>query len=205
MGFEMANSKKKILGKIFSANHDVELSSEANWLLSEVEKISLQGVEIKDGTKIQFGWSLLIFREVADQVEICEPNFAGDPFSSINNDLSITLQVQSAQNVLNMRLGIPPQSTSFQDKIVLSSGCLNDTNIYMERRRPVPEKSDSGWLIGNADENKQNDNIVAIYAYQLLFQRPLLLQLLQLPEGYMAIINESEVEAILNPSNERLT
>jgi hypothetical protein len=66
----------------------------------------------------------------------------------------------------------------------------------------VPEKGDSGWYIGEVDQ-PQNE-LKAIYSYQLLPLRPALLKVLALPVGYVVVFENDRIEAILNEQNEQL-
>jgi len=195
----MKCSRRKIGGREFQLNHASALERQAEWVLSYFERMQKEGMTFFSGMKIQFGWSFLELRENGENIYLIqEPDFSGNPFSSFRADVSTTLQVQASQNNLIEELDIAPSGVSFQDKIVFAKGSLEAERVYIERIPPQPEKNDSGWFLGLVEGNNQPENLQAMWVYQLLQSRPILLQFLLLPPGYMVIVKGSSVEEILD-------
>jgi hypothetical protein len=198
------NFSRKIGSDIVVANADKDLEPQAGWLLSLVESLKDTEKGIKDGTRIRVGWSLIRLYRRGDELHLFEPDFDLDPFSDIRDDVSCTLKVLAVQLEFSKRLGIDsPTDWAFNDKIVLSKGCLSEEKIYLERS-PTDSAGDSGWYIGPADKKDRPKQYEAIYAYQLLKLRPSLMPLLGLPYGFMAVINDKKIEVVLDPNNKNL-
>jgi hypothetical protein len=134
---------------------------------------------------------------------LLEPDFSDDPFHKVREDITCTLSVQAEQNDFNLRVGIEPLATSFQDKVVYSESCLAGQRIYLERRSPRP--TDSGWFIGRngpEDPSEKRDRLAACYAYELLTLRPEVMKVLQLPAGHLVVFDGPDIRAVLTPEDE---
>lgn len=101
------------------------------------------------------------------------------------------------------RVGVMPEMTFFQDKTVLEKGCLSADKLYMTRGVPDREKADSGWFAGAQQRNNEAAaEFEAIYAFQLLINRPSLFPALILPTGFMVMVGQERIEGVMNSSNE---
>lgn len=191
-----------IAGKKIVVNASQGLKPQARWLLVVIEKSHRNGFVIKDGSRLQIGWSFLTFRRQADESFIvCEPNYFKNPFQDELRSVDLTLEVQARQVDFVTKYGIDPQITSFQDKIIFAEGALSVAQIYMERSSPNAEKHDSGWYIRPRAKSEVQPKLEAIYAFQLLTFRPELFDILILPTGFAAFVNENGVEEILDAQN----
>lgn len=179
------------------------LTEQAKWLAELIVDMSRKGVSIEDGAKIQFGWSFLIFRNFDDnQVILCEPDFSRNPFSEEKNSIDFTLEVQALQNSFAKRCGVDPIATLFQDKIVLVKGSLNKEKLFMERIEPDLENGDSGWFIKTVEDDSEDVEYEAIYAFQLLYLRPEIMSVLILPPGFIVLVDKNTIEKVINEKNE---
>jgi hypothetical protein len=174
---------------------DAALRPQAEWLLAYVRKtFGPDGGKLRDGFKLQVGWSILSLREQNGQLVISEPNYRGDPFTEWHDDISCTLRVQAEQNEIlalaEVEEGVP---ALFQDKVVLAKGCLEEKRVYLERAKDPPP-GDSGWYIGPVADDEQQPKLEAIYVYNLLKSRPALLQVLALPPGYIVVFDGDDIE-----------
>jgi len=177
------------------------LERQAESLLGLFDRLHRQGISIKDGIRIQFGWSMLVFREQSDGIlAVLEPDFDKDPFRDERADISCTLKIQAHQISFAERVGVEPEVVSFQDKIVLSRGCLQEHEIYLERSAH-DRVGDSGWYIGSRDSASAQPELEAIRVFQLLRQRQELLPALILPTGYMVVVSGNKIEVVVDPSN----
>jgi len=157
---------------------------------------------LRDGTRLQVGWSILTLRSRESALIVCEPDFDGDPFKSTRDDVSCTLLVQAQQNDTLRGLGLSGVPVSFQDKIVLAKGCLGDAKIYLERKPPT--QGDSGWFIGRVDKSANNKDLEAVYVYQLLKRRAALMKILLLPPGFLIVFEGDRIESILDDKDQSL-
>jgi len=183
-------------------NASPNLTVQANWLHGVVEAMNRSGVILQDGVRFQLGWSILSLRGQANgALVVCEPDYFGNPFQDELRSVDVTLGAQARQIDFAARLGVLPVLTSFQDKIVVAKGALDDTILYMERGNPCPEKNDSGWYIGSRSQDIDSPELEGIFAFQLLRERPYLFDALILPAGYVVFANKQGIEKILDSEN----
>ncbi|MBG1241065.1 immunity protein Imm33 domain-containing protein [Nostoc sp. NZL] len=184
-----------------------DLEHQAQALLDKLAEINQQKSNLKDGTKVEFGWSILTLRGNEDELVVCEPYFSDDPFQNYLPVVDDTLRVITEQIELLNRVGVEGVNPSFQDKVVIAKGSLQANHIYLERKSPEANTHNSGWYIGEVTQDKPeqtDDNFEAVYVYQLLNQRPALMPILALPPGYLVIVNEDIIEAIFNKDNQNI-
>ena len=195
----MITTSRIISDKKYVVSCAVALKPQADWLLELLEKIEQTRGSgfLEDGATVQVGWSFVAIHRDGDTMKILEPNFSGDPFNELTENLTCTLSVQAEQNAVLAAFGLNGTPVGFQDKVILSKGCLEKRHIYLERK--TPQKGDSGWYIGEVDQPQEE--LQAVYVYQLLRMRPALLKVLALPAGYVVVVDSSRVEAILNEQN----
>lgn len=174
---------------------DEENRDRGDWLLAYLQRsFRDKPGELRDGFKIQFGWSILSLRQQDAGLVICEPNYQGNPFAEWRDDISCTLRVQGEQleilAVAEVEDGMP---ASFQDRIAFGKGCLSERRIFLFRSKDRPE-GDSGWYIGLRDGPEQQPAYETMYVYELLRLRPALLQVLALPPEYMVTFDGDHIE-----------
>jgi hypothetical protein len=200
----MLSKRAKIGRETVLANCAPELEAQADWLLDLFARMHESGRLMQEGKRVQVGWSILILRRStsADELVICEPDFAHNPFVDVVEDVTSTLRVLVGQNELVQRAGAETVGISFQDKIVMAKGCLEHESVCMQRGEVHPEKSDSGWFLGPQERSDSSPELEAIHAYQLLVQRPELVPALALPPGYMVMANREHIQTIFNSNNE---
>lgn len=190
-------------GKSIIMRYSSRLSEQANWLAELIVDMNQKGISLESGVKIQFGWSFLIFRNFGDnQLIVCEPDFSGNPFSEEKNSIDFTLEIQAVQNTFVKRCGVEPIATLFQDKIILAKECLNKEKLFMERIEPDLEKGDSGWFINTLEDDSEDIEYEAIYAFQLLKLRPELISVLMLPPGFIVLVNKNTIEKVIDSNNQ---
>jgi hypothetical protein len=184
------------------ARCDDAFATQAGSLLEAVASFQSQGKRLADGVHVQFGWSLLTLRRRGGDLVVCEPDFDGDPFHEIREDVTCTLRVLMGQVAVVQRLGLVPVEIRFDDKVVLAKGCLAQRRVYLQRSQPRP--GDSGWYVGPVDgpaPEQKPENYEAIHVFELLHRRAALLRVLALPARYLVIFDGDEVQGIADPNN----
>jgi hypothetical protein len=174
---------------------DGVLRPQAEWLLEYIRKtFGADKGKLRDGFKLQVGWSILSLREQNGELVISEPNYYGDPFTEWHDDISCTLRVQTEQNaILKLAEVDDAVPALFHDKVVLAKGCLDEKRVYLERTKGSPP-GDSGWYVGPTAAGKRTSALEAIHVYNLLKLRPALLRVLALPPGYLVVFDGDEIE-----------
>ena len=181
------------------------LLSQIKPLLGTINMTPLE--KIKDGYKIQVGFSLFILRKNADNsYTILVPDYTKNPFEDTTEDLTLALGIQFEQLDILNSYKISATDVRFDDKIVVAKNALNSEHLTMQR---FADLDGSGWCIYAVatDENgtlvsTKAEGYESCYAFQLLRLRYSLVKLLPLPYNYMAIIKGDEILDILNENNE---
>lgn len=114
------------------------------------------------------------------------------------NSIDFTLEVQALQNSFAKHCGVDPIATLFQDKIILVKGCLDKEKLFMERIEPDLEKGDSGWFINTLEDDSEDIEYEAIYAFQLLYLRPEIMSVLILPPEFIVLVDKNTIEKVIN-------
>jgi hypothetical protein len=179
------------------------LREQAESLLQIFNRLQPEGKALDSGLKKQIGWSTLTLFKRGTELLVCEPDFWGDPFNNIREDLTCTLTILAKQNKLLSILGIEGVSTTFREKISLAGNSLDTRKIYLKRDRPKSD-GDSGWHIDRSIDPPEMDKQDFIYTYQLLDSRPELLQVLSLPPGYLVIFDGDGIDSIINDKGENV-
>jgi hypothetical protein len=179
-----------------------DLEPQADGLLGHLKRtFTPHSEQLKHGFKIQFGWSVLCLLDRTSDMLICEPNFRGNPFQQWSDDVSTTLAVLSEQVGFLRSIAFPASDSMparFDDKIVLSKGCLSHQQIYLERCETSKE-GDSGWYIGPVLRSSEKPEYEAMRVYELLDLRPATLGVLCLPPGFLVVLDGDRIEGIQDP------
>jgi hypothetical protein len=201
----MTDFSRLIAGRRIIVSCHENLSSQAESLLDFIQGISEKNGELKDGTKIQIGWSVLTLKEKDGGLDLIvyEPDFAGNPLEELREGAFFTLLVLAQQNSVLNKLKMEGVPALFYGKVVYAKGVLDQEKIYLERSRDV-SKSDSGWYVGSVEDKSSEPELEAGYVYQLLQRRPETMSALTLPEGYLAIFTGNHIDAIVNEENQNI-
>ena len=93
-------------------------------------------------------------------------------------------------------LDIAQAPFSSDDKIVMARGAPQYQRVYLERVSGAPA-GDSGWYFGPAD-NTEVTGYDAVRIVDFLAARPDLEAVLELPAGYLAVLDGASLEALLD-------
>ena len=99
----------------------------------------------EQGFRLRLGWSEVTAR--GDQeLTLFEPNFEGGWTEGIEN----SLEIAAAQALFHQENGIPTESCSHRDRVLLADGILQRERLVMHRHSPA-RHGNSGWYIGPVD------------------------------------------------------
>lgn len=74
----------------------------------------------------------------------------------------------------------------------------------MERIEPDLEKGDSGWFINTLEDDSEDIEYEAIYAFQLLYLRPEIMSVLILPPEFIVLVDKNTIEKVINEKKMKL-
>jgi hypothetical protein len=163
-----------------------------------------RGTPLRHGARIRFGWSFLILQEWAGEIVVCEPDYATNPFTETREDVSVFLRVLASQTTLAQMLDVTPVEVSFQEKIIYSNGVFESGQLYAERIQPSPERQDSGWFFGFTAGDNSQPNLRSGYVFELLKRKAILMQILVLPPGCIAILDDDLIKDIVGQDDRSL-
>ncbi len=172
------------------------VASQAEWLLTLMQRLGHEAGVVRDGAKIQLGWTMLLLRRADSGLVVHAPDYDRDPFRDVTDDLTVSLEIQAKQAEMLRRLGIEGEAASFQDKVVTAKGVFSEERIYLERT-PNPPMGDSGWYVGPVNSTRAAVDLEAHYVFQVLKLRPSIMQALALPAGYLVVFVGDTVDAVL--------
>lgn len=191
----MSRYSLNVGGQEVVVNCAPQLERQAASLLELLDMLQLSGEELRGGETVQFGWVLLTLVERGGELVVHEPDFDGDPFTELRDDLTASLTVTAEQAQLLARLGLRSEPARFQQNVVTGKDCLGERRVYLEHKQPVAP-DDSGWYVGPVEGTPQE--FASIRVYELLRLRPALLQALALPQGYLVVFEGDEIKAVLD-------
>lgn len=190
--------RTRVIGnRKFNVKCEKSFELQADWLLELLEKTENKNGYLKNGYKIQIGWTIITLNECDNEVTVLAPDYDTNPFVNTSEDLTVSLSIQLKQNYCLNRLQLEGEAALFKDKIVVAKGAILSRKVYLERSKDAVV-GDSGWYLGLVEESEQPQELEAYYVYQLLKIRPSLLQALAIPRGYLVVFNGDEIESVLN-------
>jgi len=195
---ELLDTRIERNGYIFYGKFSKGLFQE--WL--EITTILASKSDLKNELLFQVGFSIYKLIEVdKEQFRLVSIDYEANPFKDFTEDLTVALWIQSEQASLAKELQINPSQTRFDDKLLIAKGVFEDEHSYLQRQNTQSQR-DSGWFMGYQKQN--NEEFVAIHAFELLKWNPKLIKVLVLPTDYLVIVNAGEIHKILNDSDEEI-
>lgn len=194
----MLDTKVEKNGLIFYGTFSEGLFEE--WL--KVVNVLPSKERIQDGLLLQIDFSIYKLVQLnMDQFRIMSVNYETNPFKEFTDDLTLALWIQSEQSTLAKEFKIEASEIRFDEKIVLAKDVFESEHYYLQRQ-DTDRKGDSGWFIGY--QNQDTDDLVAMYAFEILKKNPKLIRALILPVDYLVVVNGGAIQAILNEQDEEV-
>ena len=170
------------------------------WL--KITTILASKSDLQNELLFQVGFSIYKLIEVEkQQFRLVSIDYEANPFKDFTEDLTVALWIQSEQASLTKELQINPSEIRFDDKILIARDVFEDEHAYLQRQNTQSQR-DSGWFMGYQKQN--NEEFVAIHAFELLKWNPKLIKVLVLPTDYLVIVNAGEIHTILNNRDEEI-
>ena len=160
---------------------------------------------IKDKETIQIGWGFYKIQQVGNEYQIMACDLLNDPFQSVTEDLSLSLEIFSQQRkILNITKAQQTEK-SFQDTLIVHRPAVKAPRVYLQRNEPG-NQSDSGWYMGAIGVKAANDpdEYARIYTYQLLKFCKEALSVMHLPIGTICIIENGNLIEIVDKDNNKI-
>lgn len=195
---ELLDTRIERNGYIFYGKFSKGLFQE--WL--KITTILASKSDLQNELLFQVGFSIYKLIEVEkQQFRLVSIDYEANPFKDFTEDLTVALWIQSEQASLTKELQINPSEIRFDDKILIARDVFEDEHAYLQRQNTQSQR-DSGWFMGYQKQN--NEEFVAIHAFELLKWNPKLIKVLVLPTDYLVIVNAGEIHTILNNRDEEI-
>lgn len=184
----------KVLLECSTANSELGAS-----VLDKLSELHQAGPALHDGSRIQFGWSLLTLQTEDGALRVCEPDFYG-AISNTQPSVNVTLEVLKAQIPVLRAVGEDGVDVRYDQVVTATQSCVQTPDLFLKRDAPQ-SGGDTGWFIGKLEDleaAQPPQEVESLCVFQLLRQRFALLQLLTLPPGYLAIMRGDRLAALLD-------
>ena len=160
---------------------------------------------IQDKRTIQIGWGFYKVLQTDGEYQILACDIESDPFQSMTEDLSLSLEIFSQQRRILSITKAAPLETSLQDTLIVHRAAVKAQRVYLQRNEPG-NHGDSGWYMGAIGIKAPNDpsEYARIYTNQLLKFCKEAISVVQLPIGTICIIENGNLIEIVDKDNNKL-
>lgn len=170
----------------------------------------LPASSFRDGCRVQMGFSLFGLQAEEGGFRVLTQDYEGRPLEAWTDDLTIALWVMVEQGVLVRKCGVQRKTLRFDDEVIVADGALDAPDVSLQHYLDAGD-GQPGWVMEALAEDEDGElaevpasGYTALQAWQLLQQRPGLIQLLALPLGYMAVFHEDRLVCLIDPDDEEV-
>jgi hypothetical protein len=167
-------------------------------VLLKLSELDQRGPALGDGSKVQFGWSVLTLRLEQENLRIYEPDYFGDALHGLRPTLDTTLEVITEQAEVLRRERVEGLDARFDHYVLAWPGALAAREIFLSRRSDR-QPDDTGWFIGDLallDSGATDKVLEALRVFELLKLRRSVMQVLALPPGYAVVMRGGEIDSM---------
>lgn len=185
-----------------SINCAANLDSQANAVLTKIAVLHSGGSQLRDGSTIQFGWTVFTLQKENGGLTVCEPAFEGNALGELKNSADISLGVLTEQVAVLHKVGESGFDICFSDYLISAQGALHARRIYLQRKQPMHE--DSGWYIGDVEHPElahDKEQLLSLRMFELWKLLPSALRVLALPPGFLVVMEGDEIKSIVDPED----
>jgi hypothetical protein len=171
-------------------------------MLKKLAELDHHGPALKDGTRVQFGWTVLTLCSEMTYLRVYEPSYLGDALHALHSNLDLTLKVMTEQAEILRRENVEGLDARFDHYVVAWPGALGATNIFL-KRQGSEQPDNTGWFIGDLDrleEQHSDEELEAWQVFQILQRRQSVMKFLALPPGYAVVLRGNEIN-LMSGSN----
>jgi hypothetical protein len=162
---------------------------------------------LEPGSELCFGFSPLRLQADGDALLVTEPDYRAWPQRGRRETIDVTLEVLAAQSRLLHAVGCDADDVHCDQALLAAPGALEEHGLFLRRAGAV-SAGDSGWLAGTLDDPDalaRSEALAAVELASLVTRRPVVLQALTLPRGFVAIFVGDALAQVLDASDaERL-
>jgi hypothetical protein len=189
--------------------HDVLLDCDRRFeeagysVLRKLAELDRQGPALDDGSRVQFGWSVLTLCSEGAGLRAYEPDYFGDALRALSPTVDTTLEVMTEQVGMLHRESVQGLDARFDHYVLAWQGALDAAEIFLRRRKPE-RPDDTGWFVGDLArlEEGPGQGLEALYVFEVLKRRRDVMKVLALPPGFAIVMCGSEISSIMRVEGE---
>lgn len=197
--------KETIGGYSVLLNCDERLRERGRAVLNKLAELNRQGPPLVDGSRVQFGWTVLTLRAQDGNLRVFEPDYLGDALHGLNPNLDLTLEVIAEQVAVLRSENCEGLDARFDQLVLARPGAAEADDIFLTRRNPMSE-DDTGWFLGDMaqlDSESAEEEPEAMRVFELLRRRRSVLKILALPAGYAVVMHGDAIDTIMKEPPQR--
>lgn len=182
---------------------DPGLAGEVQRLFALLEDLRAESVVISERTQLPIGWTTLSFRvdgAFGEQLTVLEPDYAGDPESEVRADVSVSLATLARQRAVLERVGVPGEAIDFDEHVTTFRGVLDVEEVLL-LRVVSPGGRLTGWRLAPMAGIPDDGVPDSLPVHEVLRARPILVDAMLLPPGYMVYFAGDRMTAIVDPED----
>lgn len=179
-------------------NFEDGLDAMAVVLLKQVAGCVDKGRGIGDDMALRLGWSeYMLKRMPGGELLICERDYSRNPFIDLRQDVTFGVRIMSNMSSVFTRTKVDkPELCAFDSTVRVIPGSLKKPRL-VAWRRDAAEGDYSGWCLGLSESGGDDRVFDWKFAYELLGERPEVVNILGMPRGYKVVFEGRRIMAAL--------
>lgn len=204
--FKKNGNKHIINNKNVILNYNKELEPVVKVFVNILEQEDKTNDIIKENSTVKIGYLLYKIVLVKDDYRLLVVDLNNKELNTFTDDLNLALNYFNRQaNIINLtKTKDQVTDTYYDDDMIISKQSLKSSKLYMLREER--KDKDCGWYLGAVGEEKTNNpsDYVKIKTYRLKDICDVAIDVLQLPEGTLAIIENDKIFDLVDKNNNKL-
>ncbi|MGN1298533.1 MAG: hypothetical protein ACI4UE_00900 [Candidatus Scatovivens sp.] len=172
-------------------------------ILEEEDKINNI---IKENSTLKIGYLLYKIILEKEDYRLLAIDLKNKELNTFTDDLNLALNYFNRQaNIINLtKIKNQVTDTYYDDDMIISKQSLKSNKLYMLREQR--KDKDCGWYLGAVGEEKTNNpsDYMKIKTYRLKDICDVAIDVLQLPAGTLAIIENNKIIDLVDKNNNKL-
>ncbi len=204
--FKKNGNKHIINNKTVILNYNRELEPTVKIFVNILEQEDKTNNIIKENSTVKIGYLLYKIVLEKEDYRLLAIDLNNKELNTFTDDLNLALNYFNRQaNIINLTKTMNQVTdTYYDDDMIISKQSLKSSKLYMLREER--KDKDCGWYLGAVGEEKTNNpsDYVKIKAYRLKDICDVAIDVLQLPVGTLAIIENNKIIDLVDKNNNKL-
>lgn len=204
--FKKNGNKHIINNKTIILTYNKELEPAVKIFVNILEQEDKTNNIIKENSTVKIGYLLYKIVLEKEDYRLLVIDLNNKELNTFTDDLNLALKYFYRQaNIINLtKTKDQVADTYYDDDMIISKQALKSSKLYMLREER--KDKDCGWYLGAVGEEKTNNpsDYVKIKTYRLKDICDVAIDVLQLPEGTLAIIENDKIFDLVDKNNNKL-